>query len=224
MLAFFDKEISMHVVSHQTLDALQQVARKEKNARRRIRLQVIILALQGHTAPQIAQALSVSRRSLQEWVQRYNQHGLEGLRDRRGGNHRHLTADQEKALCAYLDRTAADPRDGVRRGEDLRQWIHQHFHVLYSLNGIYDLLHRLGYSCLMPRPRHAQADPQAQEAFKKKRWTRSGRLPSVIPASASRSGSRTRPVSANRAPSHASGPRPAHGPRQSSRPSTTGST
>lgn len=175
MLISVHKEVSMQVVEHQPLDVLQQVARKEKHAARRIRLQIIILARQGQTAPQIAQALSVSRRSLQEWVRRYNRSGLEGLQDRRGGNHRHLSAAQEKELCAYLDRTAADPRDGVRRGQDLRQWIHQHFHVLYSLNGIYDLLHRLGYSCLMPRPRHARADPQAQEAFKKKRWTRSGR-------------------------------------------------
>ena len=95
MLIFVYKEVSMHVVQHQPLEVLQQAARKEKQAARRIRLQIIILARQGQTAPQIAQALSVSRRSLQEWVRRYNQSGVAGLQDRRGGNHRHLSAAQE---------------------------------------------------------------------------------------------------------------------------------
>ena len=31
---------------------------------------------------------------------------------------------------------------------------------------IYDLLHRLDYSSLMPRPQHEQANPEVQEFFK----------------------------------------------------------
>ncbi|UCE48281.1 MAG: winged helix-turn-helix domain-containing protein, partial [Phycisphaerales bacterium] len=41
------------------------------------------------------------------------------------------------------------------------------FGVLYTLDGVYKLLHRLGYSCLKPRPRHEKADPAVQQAFKK---------------------------------------------------------
>jgi len=39
--------------------------------------------------------------------------------------------------------------------------------VRYALSGLYGLLHRLGYSWLVPRPRHPKADPAAQAAFKK---------------------------------------------------------
>ena len=159
----------MHVMPHETLEELQRAGKRERDARRRIRIQIIVLAKQNRTAPQIAQALSVSRRSLQYWVQQYNQKGLPGLEDHRGGNRRHLMTDQEQQVAAYLDRTAADPRDGVRRGEDLRQWIEKQFGVVYSLTGAYDLLHRLGYSWLMPRPRHTKASKEAQEEFKKKR-------------------------------------------------------
>lgn len=163
----------MQVTSHHSVEELRMLARRERSGPQRTRLQIISLAMQGHTAPQIARTLDASRRSVQEWVRRYNQQGLEGLVDRRGGNRRHLTHEQEQQIIAYVDRLAADPREGVRRGQDLRRWIEQQFHVLYSLNGIYELLHRLGYSCLMPRPRHAKADPAAQEAFKKTRWRRS---------------------------------------------------
>ena len=158
----------MFVEDHHSRMELQNCAKRETDARRRIRLQVIILAQQGYTVPQIIEALGGSRRPIQEYVRRYNRDGLAGLVDRRqGGNHRHLSDAEEQQIMEHLDRTAADPRDGVRRGEDLRRWIEQQFGVLYSLNGIYVLLDRLGYSCLMPRPRHANADPEAQAAFKK---------------------------------------------------------
>lgn len=189
----------MHVGEHHSLDELFQLAKRETRAARLRRLQVVILAKQGRTTPQIVDATGVSRRAVQEWVQRYNADGLEGLADRRrGGNHRHLSADQEAQVCQHLDRTAADPHDGVRRGEDLRRWMETQFGVLYSLTGTYDLLHRLGYSCLMPRPRHAKADPQAQAAFKKTPRPRSKRSHAGTWANASKSGSRTRPASANR--------------------------
>jgi transposase len=38
--------------------------------------------------------------------------------------------------------------------------------VSYSLDGAYDLLERLGYSCLTPRPLHAKSDPAAMDHFK----------------------------------------------------------
>jgi transposase len=163
----------MHVIAHDTLPGLRQVAKGERSALRLVRIQVIILAMRGLTAPQIAQALSISRRNLQRWVKLYNAQGLAGLKDRRGGNHRHLRPDQEEQTAAYLAGTAIDPRDGVRRGEDLRKWIEEKFGVVYSLTGAYDLLHRLGYSWLMPRPRHAKASKEAQEEFKKKRRRKS---------------------------------------------------
>jgi transposase len=170
-----DKEVSMHVVNHHDLSDLRQ-RRRRANPRLGLRIQIIILASEGRTAPQIAASLGMSRRNLQAYIHRYNQEGLAGLEDRRrGSNYRLLSTAQEQQVTEYLDSTAADPRAGVRRGEDLRVWIERRFGVLYTLPGIYALLHRLGYSSLMPRPRHAQADPQAQAEFKKKRWSRSHR-------------------------------------------------
>jgi transposase len=188
----------MHVICHQGLDELKALRRKAHRGMRD-RLQMVILAMEGHTAPQVAVATGASRRTIQSWVHRYNRSGLDGLVDHRGGNHRHLEPEQEQQICQYLDQAAGDPQDGIRRGEDLRQWIHRQFGVLYTLTGVYELLHRLGYSCLMPRPRHAQADPQAQAEFKKKRphmWRRS---PDNIRANGSKSGSKTKRDSGSKA-------------------------
>ena len=190
----------MHVEEHHSLQELQRLSRQQKDTRLLLRIQVIGLAKQGQTAPQISQMLGVSRRQLQHWVHQYNALGLDGLVDRRrGGNQRRLSDAQEQQIREYLDQQAADPHGGLRRAEDLRTWIAQQFGELYSLPGVYNLLHRLGYSCLMPRPRHHKADPAAQEAFKKTSWSRSGRSPKRIRTRRSKSGSRTKPASASRA-------------------------
>jgi hypothetical protein len=72
------------------------------------------------------------------------------------------------------------PAEGLAayNGPILRERIEQLFGKVYSLAGVYKLLHRLGYNDLMPRPRHPDTDPAALEAFKKRNcrsaWTRSG--------------------------------------------------
>jgi transposase len=187
----------MQTVSHHSVDELRRL-RREASGVLRDRLQMVILAMEGQTATRIAQAVGSSRRTVQDCVYRFNRSGLQGLEDRRGGNHRHLTDEQERQICEYLDRTADDPHQGVRRGQDLRQWIEQQFGVMYTLTGIYGLLRRLKYSWLMPRPRHAQANPQAQEEFKKKRLKSCGESPKPIRANASKSGSRTKPDSVSK--------------------------
>ena len=189
----------MHVVERHSLEHLTRLAKRQTKVRRWVRLQVIIRAKRGETAAQVAAVMNVSRRTLQQWVHRYNTDGLEGLKDRRRPNHRHLTDAQEQQLVRHLYAAAEDPQGDIRRGEDVRQWINGHFGVLYSLNGIYDLLHRLGYRYLMPRPRHRKADRQAQEAFKKTRWITSGTSPNTIHSSTPRSGSRMKRGSANKA-------------------------
>jgi hypothetical protein len=60
------------------------------------------------------------------------------------------------------------PEEGVctLRGKDAVRILEREFGVSYSLDGVYDLLERLNYSCLAPRPRHEKGDPAAQQLFK----------------------------------------------------------
>jgi transposase len=157
----------MQVRDHLTLATLQRLEKKETDPRRARRLRIIILAITGFTAPAIALSLGMSRRAAQEWVERFNREGLQGLNDRRGGNRRAtLTAEQKAELCERLDQ-GATPEDGVctLRGVDVQHILAQEFNLWRRLSSIYALLHRLKYSCLCPRPRHHKADPAAQAEF-----------------------------------------------------------
>jgi len=131
-------------------------------------VQAVILAKQGDSAAQIARALGVSRRAVQAWVTAYNRGGLEALPDRpHPGRTPILPRDQE---ARFRERIDAPPRPGdgacELRGADIRRILEQEFAARYTPGGVYKLLHRLGYSDLMPRPRHPDASPEAQAFFK----------------------------------------------------------
>lgn len=157
----------MEVRDHATLETLRRLEKKEEDAWRAKRLRIIILAIQGFTAPSIAMILDLSRRDVQLWVERYNREGFQGLNDQRGGSRRDsLTEEEKAALCQRLDE-GATPNDGVctLRGVDMQYILAQEFAVWRRLSSVYALLHRLGYSCLRPRPRHHKADSAAVAKF-----------------------------------------------------------
>lgn len=157
----------MKVTAHHSIEELEQLAAGEKHAGRHLRLRAVILAKRRWGATQIGEALGKTSRTIQNWIREYNRDAARGLADARGGNRRYLTDEQEQTLCTYLDRLGEDPEDGIRHAAELMPWIEERFGVIYSLSGLYELLHRLGYSWLMPRPRHPKHDPQAQAVFKK---------------------------------------------------------
>jgi transposase len=159
----------MDVREHLPLEELVRLERVEKDAARSKRLRIVILAIGGYTAPAIAMSVGLSRRICQRWIARYNAEGLEGLDDRRGREPRPtLTPTQEEQVRERLD-AGPCPADRVcsLRGLDVQRILASEFGVLRSLPAVYYLLHRLGYSCLRPRPRHRRSDPQAQQEFKR---------------------------------------------------------
>jgi transposase len=190
----------MHVSERLELHELHRLAAGESRARVRLRLQAVILARQGYSAPEIAMMLSVSRRAVQDWVRWYNAGGIGALDDRpRSGRGTILPRDRQEQLRLRLD-AGALPADGVctLRASDVKRILEAEFGVLYTLKGVYKLLHRLNYSSLVPRPRHKLADAQAQDAFKKTSPRGSIRSAPHIRKSVSRSTSRTKLASVSR--------------------------
>ena len=159
----------MHVDPHHTADQLAEFIRAEPRAKVARRLTAVRLALLGSTAAQVAGQVLLSERQVYAWVARYNAGSVAALADRPGrGRKPPLTGDQERRLKGRL-RAGPTDADGVcaLRGEDVRRILKAEFGLTRSLQAVYDLLHRLGFEPLRPRPRHPRADPAAAERFKK---------------------------------------------------------
>jgi transposase len=133
---------------------LRQLIRDESAAKQRDRYRVVLLAGEGLgekpelTREQIAEHVGRSRQFVDEWVGRYRAGGTDALQPRkqRGASPK-LTAEEQEHLVAMLD-AGPPPEEGLAayNGPILRQKIQERFGKLYSLPGIYCLLHRLGYN------------------------------------------------------------------------------
>jgi len=114
--------------------------------------------------------LDRSRGFVQRWVYAYRDGGIEAIAatPHPGGEPR-LPREREAELKARID-AGPRPEDGVctLRGRDIQRILEGEFGVRYSLNGVYQVLHRIDYSCLKPRPRHEKNDPQAMAEFRER--------------------------------------------------------
>jgi len=146
-----------------------------RDAKQRDRYRVVLIAGQGLGdeaelfREQIATIVGRSRQFVDEWVGRYRTGGIDALGPKpQPGAARRLGVEQEAQLCAMLE-AGPPPEEGIAayNGPILREKIEKSFGKIYSLAGVYKLLHRLGYNDLMPRPRHPDTDPAALAAFKK---------------------------------------------------------
>ena len=170
----------------------------------RDRLRCVVLAIQGHTEPQITTMTGRSRGFVQRWAYAYRDGGIGAVTPaKRGGSKPRLSAQDTARFLARL-RAGPDRRpDGMAAaltGKDCQRILREQFDVAYSLNGVHRLLHRHGFSCLRPRPRHRKADGDAQERWLDDAPFLSGKSPSNTATGASRSGSKTKPASANKGP------------------------
>ena len=162
-------KLTLH--SPEDLDQLRQLVAAERQALQRDRYRAVLLVAEDELeGDETARRLGRSPRFVDEWVGRYRRGGLEALipRKPRGATPK-LTPEQVERLKARLD-AGPLPEDGVctLRGRDVVRILEKEFGVQHTIGSIYSVLHRIGYSCLSPRPRHEKNDPAAIEAFKQR--------------------------------------------------------
>ena len=72
------------IAEHHSAEELKQLFREEKSARIAKRIWIVWQASLGRSEPEITADISLARRTVQQWVRRYNEEGLVGLQDRSG--------------------------------------------------------------------------------------------------------------------------------------------
>jgi transposase len=122
----------------------------------------------------------MDRQTLRDWVHRYDELGLEGLRNRGnpGAPPRKLTQEQETQLAEWVRRGPELERHKIVRWRlvDLRDEIACEFGVEIHERTVGKIMARLKFRRVSVRPRHPDQDVAAQEAHKKTSLTSS--LPS----------------------------------------------
>jgi transposase len=190
------RDARMNVALHHSddLKTLGVLYRRERNGKQRDRYRAVLLGLKGMTEPEIRQRVDRSRTFVQTWVYAYRDHGIAGIAvKKQTGQPTKLPRDQEPA---FLDMLAQSDRP--LRGRDMVAILQASFGVTYTIQGAYDLLHRLEYVPLKPRPVNPKKDADAEQQWRKRAPFLSGA--SVVPTARnkSKSGSRTKRGSARK--------------------------
>ena len=173
----------MKVTQHHSIEELEQILKLRKYSDIRDRVRAVIYAIKGDTAESISVRLGYHWTCIQTWVYRYRDEGFNGFFDRpRSGQPTKLLRAREEE---FKQRLEAGPLPGDKisafRGKDIQKILKKEFQAEYALNGVYDLLHRLKYSFLCPRPKHRKNDLQKMKDWKEKAPLLSKKFKNNIP-------------------------------------------
>jgi transposase len=145
------------------LELLRQKVNKEHNAKQRDRYRAVALALEGMQTKAIMKILDRSKNFVQRWTYAYREGGIEAIMPKaQSGRPAKLPQDKEQQFKQRILQGPSEIDGGVCtiRGKDAMRILESEFGVKYTLYGVYDLMHRLGLSCLKPRPKHRKNNPE----------------------------------------------------------------
>jgi transposase len=136
---------------------LQQREQQTRDVYEVKRLQAVRLYGTGTTTASICATLMCAGRSIRQWAQRYQQHGLSGLQSHWQGNNalklnRQQRQELKERLHQYLPDQVLSDEVRISRGvfwtvSDLRLVIEQWYQVSYQSEATYlNLLHECGFS------------------------------------------------------------------------------
>lgn len=192
-------------ITREDLDAsgLRSAASRSRDAAAARRMLALALVLEGATRAAAAQAAGMDRQTLRDWVHRYNERGLDGLKNlpNPGAPPCKLTPEQEATVAAWVRQGPTLEQHKVVRWRlvDLRDAIDRQFGVSLHERTVGKLMARLNFARVSVRPRHPEQDVDAQAAHKKTlpHWSpRPSR--SMHAANRSSSGGKMKPVSASK--------------------------
>ena len=151
--------------------ALRHGARHEPNRRAALRMLAIANALEGMSRAEAARLAGMERPALRDAVVRYHAEGVAGLHDRpKPGRPQRLSEAEQAALAARVFTGPDRERDGVSAWTraDLCAWLKARFGKAFHPSSLSRVLERLDLSWQKARPVHPDADPKAQERFRKR--------------------------------------------------------
>jgi transposase len=154
---------------HLAVDELERRYRAAREPHERSWWQILWLLARGHIAREVAAVTGYSPYWIGQFAKRYNAEGPAGMTNRQyTRSHRAaplLSAEQLAELARAVRGPAPEGDEWL--GRTVAAWMSQKLGRPVSVQLGWVYLVRLDGKRRKPRPRHVQADPAEQEAFKK---------------------------------------------------------
>ena len=151
-----------YTLSKEKIAELEKFHRSLRDKRQADRVKAVIALSRGWSAAQVAEILLFDEKTSRHYFERYQQGGLKALLDDHySGAEPKLDTHQMSELEGYLEEhILPDAKSVIAHIDKL-------YGVRYSVSGVTDLLHRLGFSYKKPTHVPGKQDPAQQQAFLK---------------------------------------------------------
>ncbi len=147
-------------LSKEKIIELERLHRSLRDKRQADRVKAVVALSKGWSATQVAEILLFDEKTSRHYFERYQQGGLKALLDNNyTGAEPKLDTHQIGELDRYLQEHILPDAKAVVSHIDKQYGVH------YSLSGVTDLLHRLGFSYKKPTHVPGKQDPVKQRAF-----------------------------------------------------------
>ena len=149
-----------YTLPREKIAELEELHRSLHDKRQADRVKAVIALSKGWSAVQVAEILLFDEKTSRHYFERYQKGGLLMLLDDNySGAEPKLDEHQMSELEAYLEEHIfLDAKSVIAH-------IHKQYGAHYSLSGVTDLLHRLGFSYKKPTHVPCKQDPARQQTF-----------------------------------------------------------
>ena len=123
---------------------------------------------EGKKLIEVAGIVRVTRNTIYRWVQNFQLHGIEGLREKPGRGKKPLISDMERESFRSAVLDLQNGRSGGSiKGKDVLHLMKEKYGITCSLKSAYNHLKRASLVWVSARSKHPNADFEKQEEFKK---------------------------------------------------------
>jgi len=164
-----------------TKDDIQALIKTKEDYKTGIKLYAIFQVSKGVATRKLEELYQTSFKQITNWVHRFEEAGVEGLKDKPGRGRKSTLSDEQLTRIRELI-LEQSPQDfgyntATWTGPVVGDWISKHYGVTYKKAQIYNIIKKLGLSYQRSKAQFPEADPAAQEEFKeelKKTFDESG--------------------------------------------------
>src|SRR5690554_4735929 len=153
-----------------TPEEIKALIKKDERYTIGLRLYAVYQVALGQPSRKLEELYQTSFKQITNWVHRFEQEGIEGLKDKPGrGRKPSLSPDQIGILSDLL--LKGSPADHGYNSETwtgpmLIDWVRGNFGIEFKKAQIYNIIKKLGFSYQKAKGFYPEADENAQEDFK----------------------------------------------------------
>jgi len=151
-------------------ETIKKLIKKDERYRIGIRLFIVYQVAKGLSSRKLEDLYNMSFKQITNWVHRFEEGGLEGLKDKEGrGRKERLSLNQKQTIVFLLKNESPEKfgyNTGTWTGPLLISWIIKEFDIEFKKAQIYNIIKALGFSYQKGKGIFPEADKAKQEDFK----------------------------------------------------------